>query len=314
LELSLMESSLAGRRHVVHIGYHRTGTTWLQSVVFPQMRGVELPPEPIWSALANNLGRAEDFLEHTLHAFLEEVGAQGTKPLILSREALSADHNDPWPSGARNAVRLHRELPNARILIVIRRQEDILRSFHWLYVRLGGHRSFRAMLRGDEIEGWRWDHRHLEYDVRVGQYVELFGRENVKVLPAELLSTAPDTYLAEISAFCGGDGYNASTRELVRTRVNASSSTLGVALLRRWNRLFVRSRYNRSPRFGARSTGGRIYALVTRWVDPLARWLPDPNRRARALLAEVVARYPASNTRLQSFCEHSLAELGYVTE
>jgi hypothetical protein len=287
----------------------------LQTVVFPQMRGVELPPEPIWSNLANNLGRAGDeFLEQTLRAFLEEIGARGDKPLLLSREAISADHNDPWPTGARNAERLHRELPDARILIVTRRQEDILRSFHWLYVRLGGHRPFRAMLEGDEIEGWRWDHRHLEYDVRVAQYVELFGRENVKVIPSELLRKSPDAYLEEIAAFCGGDGYDASTRELVRRRVNASSSTLSVLLHRRWNRLFVRSRYNSSPRFGARSGGIRIHSFLTRWVDPVARFLPDPNTRDRARVTEIASRYAASNTRLQGFCEHSLAELGYVTE
>lgn len=308
-----MVPPLAGRRHVVHIGYHRTGTTWLQSVVFPRMQGVELPSEPVWSDLANNLGRSEQFLEHTLHAFLEEVAARGDKPLIFSREAISADHNDPWGSAGRNAERLHRALPDARILIVTRRQDTMLRSFHWLYVRLGGHRAFRAMLDLDEIEGWRWDHRHLEYDRLVAHYVELFGRENVKVLPTELLRRNPELYLAEISDFCGGQGYDTSTRELVRTRVNASSSALSVALLRRWNRLFVRSRYNTAPRLGARRNGNRVLALLTRWVDPWARVLPDLSRRDRKRLAEVSSRYAESNVRLQHFCEHSLAELGYVT-
>jgi hypothetical protein len=58
----------------------------------------------------------------------------------------------------------------------------------------------------------------------------------------------------------------------------------------------------------------RIYAFLTRWVDPLVRLLPDLSWRDRALLAEVASRYAASNGRLQSFCEHSLAELGYVVE
>jgi hypothetical protein len=278
------------------------------------MRGVETPVEPVWSDLANNLGRSEQYLEQTFRAFLEEVAPRGDKPLILSREALSADHNDPWRSAGRNAERLHRALPAARILIVTRRQDTMLRSFHWLYVRLGGHRSFRAMLERDEIEGWRWDHRHLEYDLRVAHYVELFGRENVKVLPVELLKRNPELYLAEISDFCGGQGYDASTRELVRSRVNASSSLFSVAVLRRWNRLFVGSRYNAVPRLGARSGGNRAFRLLTTWVDPWARLLPDLNWRDRRRLAEVSSRYAESNVRLQLFCEHSLAQLGYVTE
>jgi hypothetical protein len=304
---------LAGRRHVVHIGYHRTGTTWLQTVVFPRMRGVETPLEPVWSNLANNLGRSEHYLEHTFRAFLEEVGARGDKPLILSREAISADHNDPWASAGRNAERLKSALPDARILIVTRRQDTMLRSFHWLYVRLGGHRSFRAMLERDEIEGWRWDPRHLEYDLRVAHYVELFGRENVKVLPVELLRHDPDLYLAEISDFCGGQGYDATTRELVRSRVNASSSVFSVAVLRRWNGLLVGSRYNSAPRLGARSSGNRAFAMLTRWVDPWARSLPDLRWRDRRRLAEVSSQYAESNARLQGFCDHPLAQLGYVT-
>src|SRR3954468_17561529 len=282
-----MVHPLAGRRHVFHIGYHRTGTTWLQTVVFPRMRGVETPVEPVWSNLANNLGRSEHYLEHTFQAFVEEMSGRGDKPLILSREAISADHNDPWPSASRNAERLHRALPDARILIVTRRQDKMLRSLHWLYVRLGGHRSFRAMLDGDEIEGWRWDPRHLEYDLRVAHYVELFGRENVRVLPSELLTRNPELYLAEISDFCGGEGYDLSTRELVARRVNASSSLLSVEILRRWNRLVVRSRYNAAPRLGARSSGRRAFALLTAFVDPWARLLPELSRRDQSRLAEV---------------------------
>jgi hypothetical protein len=94
--------------------------------------------------------------------------------------------------------------------------------------------------------------------------------------------------------------------------VNASSSGLSVAVLRRWNRLFVRSRYNAVPRLGARSGGNRAFAMLTRFVDPWARRLPELNRADRTRLAEVVTHYAQSNARLQLFCEHSLAELGYV--
>ena len=72
---------------------------------------------------------------------------------------------------------------------------------------VSGYHSLRHFLSGKPMEGLRWDWMHFEYDRLVARYVELFGSENVKVLPYELLTTSPDRFLDELCEFCGAVGY-----------------------------------------------------------------------------------------------------------
>jgi hypothetical protein len=304
------------RLPVVHIGYARTGSTWLQEVVFPRMHGVRSAhASDIWRSLSWKLGTAEDegYLERTLQTFVDEFSTRaGDAALVFSQEMFSGYWLDPQRTTQRSAERVKRLFPEAKILVVTRNQDDIIRGLYGLYVRTGGHRAFRDVLDSRPIEGWHWDGGYLEYDRLVERYVELYGRERVKVLPHELARAEPARFLADLSEFCGAGGYD-DYETLTQQRVNTSFSPPAAFVLRFWNRLFVRSQFNSKPSLGARSAGLRAHQILAERVDPLLRRAPWPwplpaDRRRLELL---VAGYAASNARLQHQCDYPLAALGY---
>jgi hypothetical protein len=274
--------------------------------VFPRLEGVRTSAsDPIARELLENLSRADDdaVLEATFRAYLAESSAA----TVFSRESLSGDWPDMWTTSWRNAERIKRLLPDARILAVVRRQEDLLPSLYWLYVRLGGVASFADFV-ADRAEGWRFDPRHLEFDRLLGRYVELFGRDDVLVLPYELLRTDPRRFLEDLCAFCGADGIDGDP--LARQGVNSALSGTGTRMLRAWNGAFVASRMNPVPRFGARSGAGRAAALLGR-ADRVLRLVPAPDGHEEAI-APLMPAYAESNARLQDLCAYDLAGLGYA--
>ncbi len=262
--------------HVLHIGYHKTASTWLQLHVFPNLRGLRCG-EPLLRQLGANLATASDELlfASAFHASLRQLERLPGGPLLLSDEGISGSLWDGYGSGPKNAERLHRVLPRAKILIVVRRQDEMLRSIHGQYVNEGGTRPLRDFIAGRDLEGSRFSLRHLEYDHLVVRYVELFGRERVWVAPYECLRAHPDRFLDDLCEFLG----SRLTAPVPRTRENQTLSKPALWLLRTWNRLFRASRFNPNPRLGPLRGGRRVRNLLQRRLDPMIR---GASRRQRS--------------------------------
>jgi hypothetical protein len=116
---------------LVHIGYHKTGTSWLQHFVFED-------PASGYGSVGH---RAPTHLlrrlvgEHPLHydrtamrrdfeRLIRKVEAQGLLA-VVSLERLSESPYSGGNDSREFADRLHDALPNAGVLIVIREQRDI---------------------------------------------------------------------------------------------------------------------------------------------------------------------------------------------
>lgn len=304
------------RQAVVHIGFARTGSTWLQQVVFPRMQGVASAWDVgIWRDLSWKLSTADDdaYFEETLQAFVAEFAERHPLDgLVFSQELFCGRYLDPAETIGRSAERVKRVFPEARILVVPRRQDLILRALYGLYVRTGGHRPLRSVLAGEPIEGWTWDRSYLEYDAIVERWAELYGEGNVMVIPYELSRADPQRFLRDLAAFCGATGWD-DFDTLAAREVNRSFSPPAAFALRTWNRLFVRSQFNSQPRFGARSSGLRVHQVLASRVDPLLRrfdW-PWPSRADREALGALASSFAESNARLQQRCMYNLADFGY---
>lgn len=301
---------------VVHVGYPRTGTTWLRNVVFPRMRGVTVRiSDGLWQELAWKLSTAPDdaYRARTLETLVQEIREQAPPgPVIFGQSDLVGYYGDPETSIERSRDRLHHVFPEAKILVFIRRQPDILLALYGLYVRVGGHRPLRDVLAGQPVEGWKWYPPFLEYDRMLAAYVELYGADRVRALPYELIRTDPDLLLRELLSFCGGSGYD-DYEALAGQRVNRSFSPPAAYLLRTWNGLFVQSRFNSEPRFGARSNGWRMHQLLNERIDPLLRNVGGtwPSRQDRELLDRIGRSYADSNARTAELCGFDLSALGY---
>lgn len=299
------------RDPVVHIGYHKTASTWLQVRVFPRLTGIEYG-HPLVRRFSAALAGAPDesFMPSSARSMLRQLGWPAGRRLLISDEGISGSLWDGYGVGLRSAERLHAVLGGgARILVLVRRQDEMLRSVHAQYVNEGGTRSLRQFLAGRGVEGSEFSLRHLEYDRLVARYVELFGRDRVWVAPYEYLWEEPDRLVGELCRFIGLH----APANLSRAWPNRSLCKPALWLLRSWNRLFRASRFNADPLVCPLPGAPRMRRILQERVDALLRPLAwDPlRRREEAALGALAAGFAESNARLQRLCPYSLARWSY---
>jgi hypothetical protein len=188
----------APRGHLLHVGYPKTGSKFLQQ----------------WFAAHPDLAFSQwgiaGFADG--HAMMAAAGAGPLAPWhVTSHEALLtplAGYRDlgadlaglPTGDGQRSACAMLAALfPGAQILIVTRGYEALLRSFYAELVVGGAGYSFRdycdALLAQVEAGTDPFD-----VDSALDSYAAGFGEDRLLVLPYELLRDSPDAFLGEIEA------------------------------------------------------------------------------------------------------------------
>ncbi len=187
-------------RPIVHVGYHKTATTWFQQKVWPTATSHDwVPRAKVQAAFLAAPGMHFDPLESA--AVLELEGR--TRPVVLSEENLSGYiHNGGLHGliGPEMARRIRAVLPDARIVLFIRNQREIVRAAYAQYVSGGGTFSLKryldsqqhlrgALTRPYKAPAFEWE--HFEFDRLIAHYDRLFGRENVHVYPYEALRDRP---------------------------------------------------------------------------------------------------------------------------
>jgi hypothetical protein len=226
----------------------------------------------------------------------------------LSYEGLSGAVFGRGLAGSAVIDRLHDVAPDARVLLVLRRQQEMVPSLYRQYVQQGGTRPYHPFARGDELPGCRFDPKHLEFDRLVARYEQCFpGR--VWVVPYELMRADRVAFGRALAEWIGVDDVVLEAASGAR---NVSLSWPLVWLLRRWNRLFRRSRFNERPLIALRPTPR---ALFQRRIDPLVRRVfpRSGDIDGHGLTDEVLATYGASNRRLEEMRGLDLGVLGYPT-
>ena len=183
-------------RPIVHIGYHKTATTWFQKHVWPSA------DQPRMGAARNLAGGVSCTAGHAFRSVVVRGNPrprQPAKQIVLSEENLSGYiHNGGMHGliGPEMARRIRAVLPDARIVIFVRNQREIVRAAYAQYVSGGGtfsleryldsHRYLRgALTRPYKAPAFEWE--HFEFDRLIAHYDKLFGRENVHVYPYEAL-------------------------------------------------------------------------------------------------------------------------------
>jgi hypothetical protein len=192
-------------RPIVHIGYHKTATTWFQKAFYPLVRNARF--------ISRERVRAA-FLEVGAFHFdpaqaLAELGTDGSERVALCEEGLSGYlHNGGLGGHLSSAVagRLKSVFPDARIVIFIRAQPSIVAATYEQYVRGGGTYALRRYafaqnyLKGARSEfhrAPRFTFDHYEYGPLIARYRALFGAENVHVYPFEAFRTDSKAFLED---------------------------------------------------------------------------------------------------------------------
>ena len=181
-------------QELIHIGFPKTASTWLQENLFPLVRNMDVAStEEIFQWIIR---------PHAFHFDAEKVRnyflTRYKKPLIISQENLLGFMN----LGGHNGVmtkelgqRLHDVFPEARIIIFTRNQTDLIASAYFNYVQNGGTYGINKFLFHQANKSLLFSFHYLEFDKLITYYHSLFGEENVHVFPYEKLQSNPQKFI-----------------------------------------------------------------------------------------------------------------------
>lgn len=307
---------------LIHIGYHKTASTFLQLRVFDSpASGFRLfPVRDVLPLLVapDRLGFDTGAVRATLTPWRQEAEQAGKVP-VLSHERLSGYPASGGFDGAELADRLHATCPGASVLIVVREQDSMLRSFYKQYVRDGGPLSLRRFLtqRPDPVAARRVPGFSLDvfrYERLVRHYHDRFGAERVLVLPFEQFQRAPVAFLEAIQRFAGIAPTVATLGEADLREVNPRMPNAAITLQRWVNGALRQNDLNPRPwLWPVRPLrhGGPRYRAVMTAVTPVW-WDRRAERRQAATIRAVVGdHYAAANQVLADLTGLDLRSYGY---
>lgn len=292
---------------LLHIGYHKTATTWMQQRFFLPKYG--------FRQLASHAEISQ--LIVAPHGLYFDPGAMRTlidarradlqpdEVPMLSSEILSGNPLFGGLGSDVNAHRLAQIFPQAKILISIRAQPRILTSVYMQYVLRGGTMSPERFFEGTEVPGYTgFRAEHFEYDRLTALYQSLFGAENVYLLTQESLKTDMHGAARSFAAFAKATRFTAL--DPADCAVYAPSyPEYATGMLRRINHVQI-STLNQRPIVALGETPKGLYRLV----GGFARRAPFAPRLARRKpVSDLVAkrfanRFADSNERLADIAAH----------
>jgi len=298
------------RPPLIHIGYPKTGSTWLQKYVTSAEAlgfrpGVERGTVRRLIIEPNELWYDREAPAEALRARFEDCEGDGLVP-VITHERLAGNPISGGYDAAAIARRLHGLLPEGRVLMVVREQRSHLHSIYNEYVAGGGVADLDHFLsppEGAQIP--LFDLRYLEFDRLIRLYQALFGTGQVLVLPYELLREDAVAFCNRILQFVGLDPLIALEAPPARRSVGP----YGVALRRRLNRVLQKNRLN--------PAGIAHLENLGRWVRVVDRYVPPPlQRRAKGRLRARIEerlgrRFAKSNSRTAVLSGLDLGAYGY---
>lgn len=311
---------MAPRDPLVHIGFHKTGSTWLQAELFhrdsqdfvplsrdghPKYLGSHFIRDEEGYLLSSFVIQSER-IRGEVADLLEALGSDDRIP-VVSNERLSGTPYSSAFDARLIADRIHAALPNARILIVVREQCSMILSTYLQYLQVGGvDRLSKFLDRRYDGHQPGFSPNTLKYDGLVAHYHNLFGRERILTLPYELLSRDPAALVARISRFVDrplpfaneqlSKRHNVAKKDWVRRRLPEVNFLARPSSVNAHSPLHV-SGFNRAVDW------------TNRWITRFAR--VDDSSLKRQVREWVEDRYCASNRALSELMGEDLSQYGY---
>src|ERR1700730_15837432 len=194
----------------LHLGMPKTGTTFLQTRCFPYLKGIRFRDKDIMELLdriiyTNPISLDLQRTRHEADSFLGNVAEER---LLISHERLFGDmlktyHDNVYIAGCLKIV-----FPEAKPIIIIRRQDELVESIYkqslqaGYYQRINSFLNYRNNAFGDSCDQPglpNLDIKQINLHRYIQNYVKHFGRENVTVLPYELLRRDQRAFLEKLA-------------------------------------------------------------------------------------------------------------------
>jgi hypothetical protein len=286
--------------NIFHIGYQRTGSTYLQQTVFYAYPDYML-----------HRGTGEFFIEDELYAQGAEF-YRGMRAGETTVPALIESHNglcgDALVDRPYMAERIHALFPDAKIIFGVRSQHSIIPSFYFLYVKGGGTLDYASYVRL-VIENGKF-----AFDRMIGHYQGLFGSDYVLVLPFEYLQQDYKDYVRRFLDFVEvpqSEGIRVANSPMKERQPDST-----ILSMRHTNRLISTLRLDSVMRLLPNRTARRLRSHYNGLMSAGSRRLiprtsGSSGLNAAAMAPVIEGAFADSNRALAAMIKSSLAGLGY---
>ena len=302
---------------LVHVGFPKTLSSWLQEKWFRPENGFLTVMDPVRVQLdiidPTPFRFSIDGALHSIEA--AEQGADEHLTPVITSEALSGHMFCGGFDGKENIERVAKLATRAKILLIVREQRALIRSLYKTLINFGNmpHSIDRVLQPVAPRFAPQFNLDFLRFDTRVAYYQRLFGRDNVKVLPYESFVENPADFLRRVSEFAGVQEQFASRPSEIRTseRINPGIPLGNIHLIRWYNRFFLNTPFNYAefPLSGRLLRKGRPSLKKIRIPRRINKRLEK--RFAEKVLVNTRGKFGASNRRLRALTGLDLGSYGY---
>ena len=309
---------------LIHIGYHKTASSWIQQKIFTadseifeplsrRTHGQSTLAELFFSDGSYMLSPFDDNEEKINNEikFILSTRPTEKKVFLLSHERLSGNPNSGGFDAKKIALMLKTIFPNGKVLILIREQKSFLLSYYFQYLAIGGTFSIEKYLtRPYDFKIPFFSPNHINYYPLINEYSNLFGTDNVLIIPYELFCSDPDLFLDRLGHFL--DVNLGIELEAFSERINKKENLYLMYHLRCLNVFrksasinnysFLKNRY-------AKKIVDRLiragYFLPTAWDEKIKEQL------FKKIAKFVGNRYVDSNKKVAQIIDVDLSQYGY---
>lgn len=306
----------------LHTGMPKCSSTFLQKEVFPHLKGFYYTELQHYQKcpFANFLNKAVyanpltfDIQKESKEA-MAFLAQRKEKKILISWEGLYGCCFNNSMNSLFLSKLLKTLFPTAKVLLVIRRQDNLLNSLykqvlkqhhtisvdHFLNYKSGEFQRFKPAW----WIGMNVDVRSFDFYAIVKQYRKMYGATQVFCIPYELLPQNKSQYLQDIFDFLKCKGELPAAEQVV----NQGLSQISAPIARRLNGL-VKSGFN--P-LGFIPANGPLDPVV--WLKKLDKLIHqeasfiDSNKKEK-----IMSFYQSSNKKLDRWTPYDLKEYGYYS-
>ena len=212
---------------IIHVGMHKTGTTYLQTSFFKMLRNVEIINSP-------------KFYQN----FAKDIDAEfANTNYLISNEGISGvAWNHDWLLGKQNTYhwidsfetgvrKLKSIFPDPIIIIFFRKHGDLLLSMYKQYIHEGGTLGLEDFYGNDKLIR----DKDLSYSTRIDRLKSTFN--SVYFLSYEDFKSMGDKFLIK---FFGEIGLQIDETKKIKSRSNVSISGWKIDSLRAINKVYIK--------------------------------------------------------------------------
>lgn len=221
----------------IHVGYHKTATTFLQKSIYPKLKNVNYIKK----------GRIKKELRHLRIKKLSDMEIENMRnyfmsfnngqPFLISYEGLSGSPFAPKKTKKQLTILkdLRRVFPasdfDVHVIVGIREQVQLLTSLYIQYIHHGGVRSGRDYITYCEHNGSVSNFHFHEYLQKIE---DVFGRDRLYVMIYEYFKQNPEEEMLKLLNYMGEPDIPPYQNE----ELNKSLGKVQVAIARRLNHFF----------------------------------------------------------------------------